>query len=287
MNPSLPDDLFREILKHVLSQHDLYSLSLSSRFLQAEAEYFLYHHVESSRWARTEELCELVIHRPRLHPLIRSLSITNDGAKLPLTVEYWTCISGLLAHVPHLVSLKIYNGLSMANNNAWILDKCIASLRRVEMDFELDNHFIDFLHRQLNLQQIHWTNSSREDVSPAIIQSLSSLSSHFLPSVTELVTNCSPFALHLVNSCNVTHLWISGNPTREEDGGMQYVSQLTANAARVRSLRLNFSLRKRMCVAILRELVTHTPKLRSIGFLPYFDSSVSLFPKSLLRHDTI
>ena len=290
MTPSLPDDLYREIMKHVPSRHDLYHLSLSSRAFQADAEYFLYRHLESSRWPRTEDLCLLVIRSPRLHPLVRSLSITNEGMKLPPSPKYWDCISKLLMYLPNLTSLKIYNGLSMANSNSWVLDKCIASLRRVEVDFELDNHFINFLVNQPLLTQIHWINSSRQDVSSVVIQSLQSLSpspSRFLPLASEVMTNCCPFAVYLLNSARVTHLWLWGHAPDEDGGVPQLITQFTDRAMTLRSLRINFPLRKRMCIAILTELVQRVPKLRSIGFLPYFDANVCFLLLLLMSLDQI
>ncbi|TCD63438.1 hypothetical protein EIP91_005409 [Steccherinum ochraceum] len=278
--PLLPDDLYREIVQHVSSHHDLYMLSLTCRLLRTEAEYFLYRHVESSQWPRTEDLCQLLINCTRLHPLVRSLSITNEGLKLVPSSEYWDFISRLLELLPNLHALKIYNGLSMANNNAWVLDHCIAPLRRLEVDFEFDPHFMEFLKGQPTLEQVHWIDSSRHDITNDLVHSLHSLSlstppSDFLPAVTELMTNNSQFALQLVNSGSITHLWVRGHPPHEDDGGMRYISQFNGKAASLRSLRLNFPRRRGSCVAMLKELSKNAPRLRSIGFIPYFDANAT------------
>jgi len=276
--PRLPNDLYREIIQHVASNDDLYNLSHSSRALQSEAEYHLYRHVNSSCWTRTEDLCDLLIRCGRLQPYVRSISLTNEGMKLPPTLEYWYYVAKLLMNLPNLESLKICNGSTMANSNAWVLDSCIASLRKIDVDFELDSHLIDFLHDQPRLQQVQWINSSRDesDVSAAVFQSLQSpfdpQRPRFLPTVTELMTNSVPFALHLVNTCSISHLWICGH-VYENAGGVQYLSQFNRNALSLRSLRLNFPVRKITCIAMLEELAQQAPNLRSIGFLPYFDAT--------------
>ncbi|KAH8093097.1 hypothetical protein BXZ70DRAFT_1066835 [Cristinia sonorae] len=271
MLPNLPDELFREIIKHA-SKHDLSSLSRTSKALQTDAEHYLYRHIESSRWLRTEDLCTLIIDCPRFHPLVRSISIGKQGMVYPPTEQYWNRISELLANLPQLESLRLYDDLSMANDNAWVLDKCIGTLRRLEVDFEFDSHFLAFLHNQPGLREIYWTNSSREEIAPSLIQSLSPTPANFLPAVTELVTNCSTFASVLVNNRSIENLWISGHPSRVGGKGMDYISELHPNAASIKSLRVNFPLNRQGCAGILEELATRVPHLRSLGFIPYFEA---------------
>lgn len=76
--PTLPVELYRQIVQYVVSQHDLCTLARVSRAFQAEAERVLYHSLSMRHQIKTMWRCESLATQPRLALYVRKLSIIVD-----------------------------------------------------------------------------------------------------------------------------------------------------------------------------------------------------------------
>lgn len=269
---TLPAELYREIFQHI-SKQDLCVLSRTSRTLQADAEFFIYQHIESSRRPETAQFCSLITKRARLHSFVRTLHLSNEDDPNVGSVEYWMGISRLLGCLTHLEELRIYD--SLENPNAWVLNNCMARLSKIGCDFLMDEDLACFLQSQVSLRHIDWTNSAPEphwnEVGIWIPEN-----SQVAPSTTRLSTNSAPFALKLlVSSPSLTHLWIYGHCAPPvEDGGWLHFLEEFKGVGGLRSLRLNLPHSRVDLVRILEHLSKHALNLRSLGFLPWFNAKV-------------
>ncbi|KAJ3538066.1 hypothetical protein NM688_g6573 [Phlebia brevispora] len=262
-----------EILQYVSCKRDLCNLSISSRALQAEAEYFIYQSIESSRRPLTEYLCDLITSSPRLHTLVRSLTLSNDGehTNASQSREYWERVALLLRDLPNLEELKIHDNMVNGNTNAWVLSQCTFSLQKFDCDFAFDDSFLSFLQGQRNLQRLYWTESYSDDNSARALEEIDVLDASVTPPIFELMTNSPRFALKFMPAATLTHVWICGPCGYEGDGWIRYMDEFVQCAKSLRSLRMNFPYGRRTLVTVLSTLAEHAPDLRSLGFVPHFD----------------
>ena len=282
----VPTELYREVLQYVLSKRDLCSLSVASRGLQAEAEYFLYHSVESTRRSRTVYLCDLISSSPRLHTLVRILNITHDVDQVSnsQSKEYWERVARLLRDLPNLEELKIHDNMATGNTNAWVLSQCQFSLQKLDCDFAFDPAFLRFLRTQRALKRLYWTESYSDDESDKTLQDMNVADAGATPPVSELMTNSPRFALRFMPASTLTHVWISGPCGYENDGWVHYIEEFSLSARGLRSLRMNFPYGRRTLVTVLNTLAHYAPDLHSLGFVPYFDRQVGVSFVLCWRH---
>ncbi|GJE92962.1 hypothetical protein PsYK624_091210 [Phanerochaete sordida] len=279
----LPIELYRHIFQHVHSKRDLCNLSVMSRSLQCEAEFFIYHTIESSRRAHTEYMCDLITSSPHRHMLVRSLSISNDDTGTRVSEardrEYWERIARLLHDLPCLESLKIHDDMAVptGNKNAWVLARGTFALRHFDSDFVFDAGLLTFLRAQRSLERLYWTESFSDDDSARALADvdLAHPDSTLAPSVSVLNTNSPRFALKCIPAATLSHLWICGPCAHEDDGWTSYIEQfvVSGGARSLRSLRLNLPYRKRTLISVLGALAKAAPDLRSLGFVPFFHAS--------------
>ena len=274
----VPTELYREIVQYVPSKRDLCSLSVASRGLQAEAEFFLYHTVESTHRPRTIYLCDLISSSPRLHTLVRVLTITHDDDQVTTaeSTEYWERVARLLRDLPNLEELKLHDNTATGNTNAWVLSKCQFFLRKLDCDFAFDDTFLRFLQTQRELKRLYWTESYSDDKSDEALKNMDVANPVTTPPVCELMTNSPRFALRFMPASTLTHVWIGGPCGYENDGWVRYVEEFSLSARGLRSLRMNFPYGRRTLVTVLNTLAHYAPDLTSLGFVPYFDKQVSV-----------
>lgn len=283
--PCLPTELYRHIFQYIPSKRDLCSLSVVSRNLQSEAEYFIYRSIESSRRPHTEYLCDLITSSPHRHMLVRSLRISNDDAGTFISPardrEYWERIARLLHDLPCLEELRIHDDMAVptGNKNAWVLARSTFSLRHFDSDFVFDEDLLAFLRSQRSLEQLYWTESFCDDDSARALADMdvagSRPNSKLAPSVSVLNTNSPRFALKCIPAATLSHLWICGPCAHEDDGWLSYIEKFVEGdgAKSLRSLRFNFPYSKRTLISVLSALAKGAPELRSIGFVPFFNAS--------------
>ncbi|KAG8869485.1 hypothetical protein FRC20_001351 [Serendipita sp. 405] len=77
-SPTLPYELYRQIVQYITSPHDLCTLARVSRSFQAEAERVLYHSLHLRHHIKTLWRCETLATQPRLARYVRKLSIIID-----------------------------------------------------------------------------------------------------------------------------------------------------------------------------------------------------------------
>ena len=274
----VPTELYREILQYVTSKRDLCNLSVTSRALQPEAEYFIYRSIESTRRPRTIYLCDLISSSPRLHTLVRSLSICNEGeeATAAQSKEYWDRVARLLRDLPNLEELKLHDNMANGNTNAWVLSHCTFSLHKFDCDFAFDEILLNFLRSQHNLRRLYWTESYSDDKSARALGELDVADAAAVPPISELMTNSPRFALKFMPAPTLTHVWVCGPCGYENDGWVRYVEEFCVSAKSLLSLRMNFPHGRRTLVTLLNAIADNAPELRSLGFVPYFDKQVSL-----------
>ena len=278
MSYEVPTELYREIIQYVSSRRDLCNVSIASHALQSEAEYFIYRSIDSSRRSLTEYLCDLITSSPRLHMLVRTLNISNDGeqSNAVQSKEYWERVSRLLRDLPNLEELKIHDNMVHGNTNAWVLSQCTFSLRKFDCDFAFDNTLLNFLQSQRKLRRLYWTESYSDDDSAKALEEIDVLEPSVTPPIYELMTNSPRFALKFMPASTLTHVWICGPCGYESDSWIRYMNEFVVCAHSLRSLRMNFPHGRRTLVTVLTMLADHAPELRSLGFVPHFEKQVSL-----------
>jgi len=267
---TLPPELYRDIFFYITSKTDLFSLSLVSRATQADAEFLLYNHIESNQRSFTEHLCNTLISSPRLHHVVRSLSISDSNFEDVVVLsktQYWERIAQLLRLLHQLEELKILDGIQ--NDNAWVISSCVGRLKKTHIDFTLNASFMDFLHNQSGLLELTWINSdirmTHEDIH-SIIHSRTLR----LPVLEHLSTSSYAFALGIIQNHCPSRVWITGPGPRTFDQWVKYMDDCGQHLEPLVSLRMTFPAHRCTCTTILAALSTHAPNLRSLGFLPHF-----------------
>lgn len=76
--PTLPVELYRQIIQYITSNHDICSLARVSRAFQVEAERVLYHTLYLRHHIKTIWRCESLASQPRIALYVRKLSIILD-----------------------------------------------------------------------------------------------------------------------------------------------------------------------------------------------------------------
>ncbi len=280
----LPVELYRDIFGYMSSMRDLCNLSVLCHELQPEAEFFIYRSVQSTSRSQTEYLCDIISSSSHRHMLVRTLDISHDEWKgPPISIarnqEYWERLARLLHDLPNLEALKIhYMAMQHGNPNAWVLSRATCSLVQFDSDFVFDECLVSFLHNQRQLKRLYWTENYADDNSRKTLSGMGTTSEGKIsPSVVLLNTNSPSFAIKCLRSAKLSHVWVCGPCAYEDDGWIRYMDDFVdgSNTASLLSLRLNLPYRKRTLVSILSALSKSTPDLRSLGFLPLFNSTVS------------
>ncbi|PCH42779.1 hypothetical protein WOLCODRAFT_102612 [Wolfiporia cocos MD-104 SS10] len=264
---SLPTELLIEILQQITRKRDLAALCLASRRLQAEAESLLYHTLEATSRLESEVLCRRIIESPRIRPLVRSLTIASSGRDRDLTPPeaYWSTIAAALSHLPALDVLRISD--IHRKDTAWVLADCRATLREFECDFALDGALVAFLARQPRMAAFQWMCTFPMVASG--VDGLPCAQQGFLPALREFSTNLPSIALRVVPSHALTHLWISGTLAAADERAA-FAPDSGLFTQELRSLRLNFPYNKQTLISTLSVIAQTSPRIRSLGFLPYF-----------------
>ena len=76
--PTLPVELYRQIVQYITSNHDICTLARVSRSFQVEAERVLYHTLNLRHHIKTIWRCESLASQPRIALYVRKLSIILD-----------------------------------------------------------------------------------------------------------------------------------------------------------------------------------------------------------------
>lgn len=284
----LPVELYRDIFCHVTSKEDLRSLSVVCRKLQSEAEFFIYHTIATSHRGRTEYLCDLITSSPHRHMLVRSLSISNDDNEMHVSPardrDYWERVARLLHDLPCLEILKLQDNMSSphGNHNSWVLSRCTFQLRHFDSDFVFDTALLVFLRSQRSLRNLYWTEAFSDDNSSKALGEMDvgcTAEVRLAPSLSLLNTNSARFALKCMPAATLSHVWIIGPCAYEYDGWERYIQEFVhgGGAKSLRSLRMNLPYGKRSLISVLESLAKGAPGLRSLGFIPFFNASVSPF----------
>jgi hypothetical protein len=277
MLPGLPLELYQEVFKHLDQLRDLLTLTLTSRTVQQEVEYFIYHTIECKSEVSAHLICNAVLSNPRIRYHIRSFTFAISSTQVynSPSLEFWLIFARALRtlHLLDVLRIDIGNG---ANVNAWVLQGCPFKLTEFECNFVMDDFLISFLQSQSKLRILDWHSPSKELFS---FQQDSLQTSTTAPSISELTTNSIDLACSIVAHRPVTHLWLQGVIfNRGIQRWVEIVPTLGLSSGPIRSLRINFPPSHTTTVQLLSSLQVQTPGLRSIGFLPPFTIHVSPAP---------
>lgn len=264
--PRLPVELYREIVQHVTSKSALCALCISSKILQMEAEFFIYQTIESTAPKHTEGICHLFISTSRVRPFVRHLEIrrTSNGS-----VEFWQLVARALEVLPNLQALRIFDATTTTNSNAWILPKSSFVLREFQCNFAMDTHLVSFLESQSALEELKWVDN-QVDLANERPQAL-----NFSPKLRKLTTTASAFALQMMGSHTLTHVYVGAPSGLDVESWMSFIDGMGNTAHHLRSLRLHFPYDKRTLAAVLDSLASKASEIRSLGFVPCFNANVS------------
>lgn len=256
---NLPRELYREILQHVSAKPDLCALSVASRSLQGEAEYFLYQSMRATTPSAIQMLCGCLFALPRVHPFVRSLALIDLHGTGELT--RWADIACVLRHLPNLESLTLTGFKDKAT--AWVLSSCPFSLRELACEFELDSAFLSFLGTQRELHSLSWTHGYINDVALPHFPA----DHHLMPSLRVLSVNVPGPVLKMMAGRPLTHIWLNGPFTLDEEQIM-CTAENDVFTPHLCSLRMYFPFNQHRLVTSLRAIAETSPYMRSLGFLP-------------------
>ena len=164
MKPTLPVELYKEILCHLTSTSDLYNLLFVSRSLQYEAERLIFRTVSLDPTDMTRfERFKKRVESPRCANLVIRLDISNkDRAYYAWNDE---CIQALHAALRHLICLKHFSfggNISFSSEHEdqadiFLLEHATTSLESLAFD-RIEPEHVHLLNKQIQLKELFVTS---------------------------------------------------------------------------------------------------------------------------------
>jgi len=151
------------IVRHAGSRGDICALARVCKDFQVVAERSLYNTLCLSGMDTTTFLCDILAGQPRVAGYVEALTIAvrNDEATSEeegsshFPEEYWRSVGAGLRSIHRLLHLTIHIDFIGNSDHAWILDGCQFKLRTLHCDLAWDNHLVDFLNGQDELEDLY------------------------------------------------------------------------------------------------------------------------------------
>lgn len=151
------------IVRHAESKRDVCALARVCKDFQVAAERALYNTLYLSGIDATVSLCNILAGQPRVAGYVEALTISarDDEASTEEEVsprfpeEYWRSVGAGLRSVHRLLRLTIQVEFIGDSRHAWILDGCQFALRTFRCDLAWDDHLVDFLNGQDELEDMY------------------------------------------------------------------------------------------------------------------------------------
>lgn len=289
-------EAYRNVVKNVGSRADIVALCRVSKGFRYVAERALYNTLYMRDAQTTISLCDTLAGTPRLAGMVDALTISPSGEEsddeqeegeedeeerkppVVLPENYWESVASALTCINRLRYLNLHLHNSPDTSTAWILDNCTFRLRRFHCDLDWDHHLVEFLNKQVALDDLYIIdyNDTKSETptnvapsSPALL-----LDTHALPNLSTLECTFSEAALTLVPDRPITHLktCFSRSDTNEKREEMASLfSKINQSTRPLRALDIaDSSYQDRFSMELLATVV-NTPatnhQLRYLGTL--------------------
>jgi hypothetical protein len=151
------------IVRHSGSRRDICALARVCKDFQVVAERSLYNTLYLSGTDATISLCNVLASQPRVAGYVEALTVAvkNDETSSEEEVsshfreEYWRSVGAGLRSVHRLLHLTVQVDFIGNSSHAWILDGCQFRLRTFRCDLAWDDHLVDFLNDQDELEDLY------------------------------------------------------------------------------------------------------------------------------------
>jgi hypothetical protein len=151
------------IVQHVESKGDVCALARVCKNFQVVAERSLYNTLYLSGIGTTISLCNVLADQPRVADYVEDLTIdvrhdetaSEEEESSHLPEEYWESVGAGLRSAHRLLHLAVHVDFIGDSANAWILDDCRFRLRKFHCDLAWDDHLVDFLNDQDELEDLY------------------------------------------------------------------------------------------------------------------------------------
>lgn len=153
----------RHLIVQYASRGDVCVLARVCKDFQVVAERSLYNALHLSGIDATMSVCNLLASQPRVATYVESLTIAarddesagEEEAPSHIPEEYWRSLGAGLRSVHRLLHLTIQVDFIGHSTHAWILDGCQFRLRVFHCDLAWDEHLVDFLNYQDELEDLY------------------------------------------------------------------------------------------------------------------------------------
>jgi len=151
------------IVQYTESRRDICALARVCKSFQVVAERALYNTLSLSGINATMSLCNVLAGQPRVAGYVETLTLTvrNDETSSEEEVsshfpeDYWGCVGSGLRSVHRLLHLTIQVDFIGNSGHAWVLNGCQFKLRTFHCDLTWDDHLVDFLNDQDELEDLY------------------------------------------------------------------------------------------------------------------------------------
>lgn len=151
------------IVQHAESKSDVCALARVCKNFQVAAERSLYNTLYLSGIDATVSLCNILAGQPRVAGYVEALTVsarddetsTEEEVSPRFPEEYWRSVGAALRSLHRLLHLAIQVEFIDDSRHAWILDGCQFMLRTFRCDLAWDDHLVDFLNTQDELEDMY------------------------------------------------------------------------------------------------------------------------------------
>lgn len=151
------------IVKYTGSRRDICALARVCKDFQVVAERTLYNTLYLSGIDATISLCNVLASQSRVAGYVENLTVavknsepsTEEEVSSHFPEEYWRSVGAGLRSVRRLSHLTIQVDFIGNSSHAWILEDCQFRLRTFRCDLAWDDHLVDFLNDQDELEDLY------------------------------------------------------------------------------------------------------------------------------------
>ena len=152
------------IVQYASSKRDICALARVCKDFQVVAERSLYNNLHLSASVDvTRSVCNVLASQPRVANYVETFTIlvrdddsSSEGEPSShISDEYWGSVAAGLRSTHRLLHLTIHVDLIFHSAHAWILDGCQFKLREFHCDLAWDDHLVNFLNGQDELEDLY------------------------------------------------------------------------------------------------------------------------------------
>lgn len=151
------------IVQYAWSRKDICTLARVCKNFQVVAERSLYNTISLSGTDATMSICNVLASQPRVAAYVENLTIavrddettSEEEVSSHPPEEYWRSVGAGLRSVHRLLHLAVQVDFIGHSTHSWILDGCQFKLRTFHCDLAWDDHLVNFLNDQNELEDLY------------------------------------------------------------------------------------------------------------------------------------